>query len=195
LLEEYCQYTHQYLLDKGFTQEVLKEYQVGYSYDTCDPLYDRVTFGWRDIDDGSLVAIAGRDVTDKQEAKYKTKKGGDKSSTFFNAYRVKNMDNEEVIVVEDEKSVIRLAQFGFKNAIALGNNDLGDRKWELRQLGSKAVLCFDNDDKGVEGRNKAIKKLMPLMPVEVIKLEEYKDVADIESKDIFVEFYKKRDKL
>jgi DNA primase len=62
-------------------------------------------------------------------------------------------------------------------------------------LGSTAVLCFDSDEEGVNGRNKAIKKILALMNVEVIKLEEYKDVADIESKDIFVEFYKKRDKL
>jgi len=195
LVEEYSQYTHQYLLDKGFSQEILEEYDVGYSADPFDDLHNRVIFAWRNID-GDLVAVAGRDVTDEHDAKYKTKKGGSKAKTFYNAHRVSQLDTNEVIVVEDEKSVLRLAQWGYKNAVALGNNDLGERKWILRQLGSTAVLCFDSDEEGVNGRNKAIKKILALMNVEVIELpEEYKDIADIEDKSIFDKCYKNRDKL
>jgi len=194
LVEEYKQYTHQYLLDRGYTEEILNEYDVGYCPNPNDDLYNRVTFAWRDLD-GNLVAIAGRDVTEKSSAKYKTKKNGSKAYTFFNAYRVSQLDTKSVIVVEDEKSVIRLGQFGYPNAVALGNNDLGERKWQLRQLAETAILAFDNDEEGVSGRNKAIKKLLPLMNIEVIKLDGYKDIADIEDKEVFDSFYKNKDRL
>lgn len=201
MVNKYAENQHQYMLDKGFSLEILKEFKIGFCYDPQDELYNRVTFPWYDKDN-TVIAIAGRDITEKMENKYKTKSGGQKTDTLFGIQKLINKKNDYVIVVEDEKSVLRLAEWGYK-AVALGNNDIGQRKWLLRQLSGTVILAFDNDTEGVNGRNKAIKELLPIVNVEVIKLylkddkdkEKYKDIAEIKEKEIFDKFFEKRDKL
>ncbi|MFW6016858.1 MAG: toprim domain-containing protein, partial [bacterium] len=74
--------------------------------------------------------------------------------------------------------------------------DISNRKWLLREFTNKAILCFDNDQSGIDGRNKAIKQMIPLINIEVIELPDpYKDAAEIDKKEIFDECYKKRDIL
>ena len=195
LLNKYKKKQHGYLLNQGFDKEILKFFEVGFCQDPGDELYNRITIPWRNKD-GELVAIVGRDITDKKDCKYKAKKGSHKNDYLYNLNNAKHYCNEGLIVVEDEKSVMKLWQWGYKNAVALGNKDLADRKWLLRQFTDTAILCFDSDKKGIEGRNKAVRELIPLMNIEVIKLpKEYKDAAEIKKKEEFDKYYENRDIL
>lgn len=195
ILKEYTRYTHEYLLKQGFDKEILDFFQVGYCYNPSDVLYNRITFPWR-CEEGRLVAISGRDTTEKKDCKYKALKGSKKIDYLYNLNNAKYYTNDGLIICEDEKSVIKLWQWGYKNVVALGNKDLSNRKWLLRKYTDTAILCFDNDERGREGRNKAIQELKILINIEVIKiLGEYKDAAEIRTKEEFDKFYKNRDKL
>lgn len=194
ILEKYKENTHIYLLKKGYNKDVLRFFEVGYCSDMNDELYNRVTIPWRDAD-GNLIGVIGRDVTDESDNKYKTKYGSNKRDHFFNLNNAKYYADDGLIVCEDEKSVMRLWQFGYRNAIALGNDKLKKRKWLLRRYAGKVILAFDNDDAGRKARNKAIQELIPLAEIEVIKLSDgYKDIAEIRKKSVFNKFWNSRDR-
>lgn len=198
ILRKYTEYTHQYLINLGFKKETLNFFQIGFCADPHDELYNRVTFPWREVE-GNLVGITGRDVTGKKPKKYTAKTGSQKENVLFNLNNAKHFvaeNNNKIIVVEDEKSVMRLWEFGYRNAVALGNNDINNRHWLLCQFADTIVLAFDNDEEGKRGRNKAIKRISPLCNIEVIKYEDkHKDIAEMRDKSNFDRLYKNRDVL
>lgn len=189
LLKKY-EHKHEYLYEKGFTDEVIEHFDLGYCFDINDDLYNRITIPWRNSK-GQLVGIVGRDVTDEDDKKYKAKYGSKKSKHLYNLDKAKWHD--ELIIVEDEKSVWRLYQFGYDNAIALGNCQLDNRKWLLRTYVDHVILCLDNDEAGKEARNEIIQNIHFLFDIDVITLpDDYKDVAEIEEKEIFDKCYENR---
>ncbi|MGV9141591.1 MAG: CHC2 zinc finger domain-containing protein [Promethearchaeota archaeon] len=186
ILEKYDN-KHRYVLDLGFKEETMDKFEIGYCADMNDPLFNRITIPWRNSS-GKLVGIVGRDVTNKSKTKYIAKRGSKKGKHLYNLNNAKEYD--EIIVVEDEKSVWRLWEFGYPNAIALGNSDLSDRKWLLRTHVDTIILCLDNDESGLKARNKIIQDAYSLFDIYVIKLpDEYKDIAEIKNKEVFEKCY------
>ena len=186
LLDKYDN-THKYLLDLGFKKDTLEHFNIGYSADMDDDLFNRITIPWRNSR-GELVGIFGRDVTDKKDNKYKAKYGSKKGKHLYNLNNAKQYNS--IIITEDEKSVWRLYEFGYPNAVALGNCELGNRKWLLRSFVDTIILCLDNDERGVEARNDIIHNAYNLFDIYAIKLpNEYKDVAEIRDKEVFDECY------
>lgn len=194
ILERYNR-QHKYLLELGYQPETLKEFEVGYCYEQNDELFDRITIPWRDYD-GNLIAVMGRDVSDDKKVKYIAKRGSSKKKHLFNLHKAKEYADKGLIVCECEKSVMRLYEFGFKNAIALGNSDLGDRKWLLRRFTEKVYLCLDNkeiDKAGERAFKKICKQLKPLLQVFHIPLPiPFKDAAEIKEKELWLKCWKNK---
>ncbi|MFW6377115.1 MAG: CHC2 zinc finger domain-containing protein [bacterium] len=193
-VNEYCKNQHRYLLDLGFKPETLEYFDIGFCCDQNDDLYNRVTIPWRNHE-GNLVAIVGRDITDTHKAKYKAKRGSSKQRYLYNLDKAKRHSGKGITVVEDEKSVLRLHEFGFKNVVAMGNCDLGERKWLLRRFTDTVFLCFDNDDCGKRETKKIVKELKILMNVYTIPLPNHKkDVAEIKDKELWLECWKRKER-
>ncbi|MFW6027009.1 MAG: CHC2 zinc finger domain-containing protein, partial [Candidatus Woesearchaeota archaeon] len=125
MLNKYKKEQHGYFLNLGFDKDILKFFEIGYCNDPGDELYNRITIPWRD-ENGNLVAIAGRDFTDKKENKYMAKKDSHKNNYLYNLNNAKYFCDNGLITVEDEKSVIKLWQWGYKNVVALGNKDISN---------------------------------------------------------------------
>ena len=181
LLEKYNQ-THRYFIEKGFKQETLDYFNIGYCSDVNDDLYNRVTIPWFDSKD-RLVAINGRDITETKGKKYYLKKGSTKKSTLYN---LSNLDKNDkpIILVESEKDVWWLYQSGYKRVVALGGTSLGKRKWLLRKYTNKVILALDGDIAGMKARAKITKSLYNLMDIYAVNIPQSKDVSDLNKQEI-----------
>jgi len=186
---------HKYLLDLGFKEETLDRFEIGYCFDANDILHDRVTIPWRNSE-GELVAIVGRDITDTKSDKYKSCFGSKKINHLYNLHRAKQFGDKGLILVEDEKSVMRLWEFGYYNAVALGGSELSDKKWLLRKYADTVYVCMDNCKSGDKNRRKIIPELYKIMNVYNIDLPNgYKDVAEIHDKDLWTKAWENKDKV
>ncbi|MFW6282410.1 MAG: CHC2 zinc finger domain-containing protein [bacterium] len=179
ILEKYAT-PPKYMIDRGFTKDTLEKFEIGFCSDPTDDLYNRVTIPWRD-EKGRLITINGRRVKSSTPRKYKVKKGTNKN-ILYNINNIKRND-EPLIIVESELDVMWLYQMNYERVVALGGNDIGDRKWHLRSFTNKAILALDRDNGGLRGTKKLAKTLYPLMDVYAVKLPEGSDVGDIESKE------------
>ena len=194
-LKKYRETQHRYLIDLGFKEETLEEFEIGYCYDQNDNMYNRVTIPWRNSN-GDLVAIAGRDVSGESSNKYKSCFGSKKENHLYNLNRAKEYADDGLILVEDEKSVMRLWEWGYRNAVALGGAELGSKKWLLRKYTDTVYVCMDNCQSGICIQQKIIPELYTIMNVYNINLPEgYKDVAEINDKEVWDKCWEDREKI
>lgn len=192
LVKKYKKHQHKYLIAEGFDKETLEEFDIGFCVDQNDELYNRVTIPWRDYE-GNLIAIVGRDVTDNKDAKYKAKRGSDKSNHLYNLNRAKKYADNGLILVEGEKDVMKLWEWGFENAVALGNKELNSRKWLLRKFTNKVHLCLDSDKEGKKAQRKIIPNIYPIINISVIDLsDEYKDIVELDNKEQWLKCWENR---
>lgn len=156
----------QYLLNRGFDLEVLRQYQVGFWSRLGTYMHDRVIFPVRDHD-GHLVGYTGRTVHDRE---FFEKRGlmyskwvhgrhynhwpkrGDifTSSILFNLFRAKKYIESErkIILVEGPLDGMRLEESGIHNWVAtLGTNFCHAHRTLLTKYGVKQVfVAYDADD-------------------------------------------------
>jgi DNA primase len=178
-IEQYADNKHGYYIKRGFKKETLSHFKIGYCWDGSE-LHNRITIPWYSHDN-YLVGVSGREINNNSNAKYICRKGSNKSDYLYNLNNVKDYANNGIIIVESEKDVWRLWEWGYKNAVALGNCDLNNRRYLLRKFTNKAILCLDNDKIGIKATKKLIKQLRPIMLVENIQLPKgIKDISDRE---------------
>lgn len=119
-----------------------KTFEIGYDSST-----NRITIPIRD-ELGVLVGIKGRLYKNNNDTKYIYLEPCAKSKILYGLYKtlehIKNKN--EVIIVEAEKGVMQLWNYGYKNAIAIGGHDISKTQIEkITRLGANIVLCFDKD--------------------------------------------------
>lgn len=191
LVDKYARKHHRYLLEQGYEKSTLDYFKVGFCYDSSE-LHNRITFAWYSVDN-KLMAIVGRDVTDKSDIKYIAKRGSQKQNHLFNLNNAKYHADDGLILVESEKDVMKLWQWGFKNSIALGNCELGNRKWLLRKHTKRVYLRLDNDFAGKKGMAKAYRDLKPLMEIYTIPLpKKIKDIGELKNKEQWLQCWERR---
>lgn len=153
-LWEYCPTE---LVDAGFSEKVLEDHDVG-----VDTERDRITFPIRNIH-GDLVGVSGR-CSGGAGPKYRfyTKEFHDMG---FRHYDVDPRDylwrGERVLpqlmrdpssplyIVEGFKAALWMVQHGYETTVALMGSSISDSQLEtLRRVGSKIILCLDDDRAG-----------------------------------------------
>lgn len=153
---------HRYILDRGFTVETLRTFDMGWDPETravVVPVFD----------DGRLVALIKRLVapTDEQQ-KYDTQPAGfSKGKVLFGLDRVLD---DEAIVVEGPLDAIWLHQQGYPGVACLGSALSREQVLLLRRRVRSVILAFDEDDAGEKGRRKATDALMPYMRVRHLRV-------------------------
>lgn len=159
------------LLDAGFSEKVLREYEVGFDKEAM-----RITFPIRDHL-GVLMGVAGRTVIDENPRYliYKEQellrfshkyKGYDfrKKNFLWNFHNVYphafHGDLDEVFVVEGYKAALWLIQQGHPNVVALMGTYLSEMQRALLQrLAANIYLMLDNSHLAREGMYDAGKRL------------------------------------
>ena len=160
------------LLDAGFTQKTLRHFEIGFDYDTY-----RITYPIRNVY-GDLVGISGRTVINA-EPRYKLYRkelmaeglvpedytmDSVKEAVLWHAhliYPVLYNDEEPVVVVEGFKAAMAVWQAGFHNVVALIGAYCSPLHAELLARTRSPVLLFlDNNEAGIRGTAKALKRLL-----------------------------------
>lgn len=163
ILERYLDTCHISLVKDGILPSSAKQWGVGLDIET-----DRITFIHRHWYTGKILAIVGRTIIPTwKELNIKkylliVGKGYMKSENLYGIYE--NMcfikESRKLIIVEGEKSVIKLWQYGYKNVCSVGCHDISDSQLGIiSMLGvDEVTVCWDSDV-GIEHTLKTCKKL------------------------------------
>ena len=143
VLSEYMSYPNKMWYNEGISLATQKEWCIGYDlYSNC------ITIPIRDSI-GSLVGVKARKFTTEDvEQKYFYLHNFPKTRVVYGLYENYKYikDCGYVVVVESEKSVLKLHSNGCKCAVAIAGHNLSEAQTTmLDRLNVKVVLCYDKD--------------------------------------------------
>ena len=130
-------------IDDGISAIVQEYFNIGFCHDT-----NRIVIPWF-TESGELVGIMSRlnklDILDK-EMKYYPIIAFSKSKVLYGLDKnYKEILNKNIIIiVESEKSVMKAYEFGYKNVVALGGNNISERHSKLiKSMYCNVIISFD----------------------------------------------------
>lgn len=157
-------------LEQGISIQSQKDFEIG-----IDLFSERIILPIRDST-GELVGIKGRllDDTKIQDDKYIYLYPCSKSRLLYgldkNYEHIK--EKQEVLVLEAEKSVLKLHSMGYKNAVAIGGKTISETQAELLlRLSVPITIALDQDASEEEIQCNVEKLQYPIStaPIYVIK--------------------------
>lgn len=145
---------HHYMLDRGFSNDVLTEWDIGYDY-----LSERITIPVFDVD-GELVGFKGRGWRADQDPKYLIL--GDRAGHRFGfqPYEAtdyvfglhRNREYRKLVLCEGELNAVALSQMGVPRPAALGMSYFSERHAQLIMREADEVIVFlDHGSAGWQG--------------------------------------------
>lgn len=154
IMDKYKNVTISSWVNEGISKDVLEKYQVRYDDNAC-----RIVFPIWDID-GRLINIKGRAAHPRWKefgmAKYIYYFPLGKNDLFW-GYHWHLQDiirKNEIILVEGEKSVMKLETNGISNVVALGTSHLSKEQMQiLLKLRVDVVVALDKDKNPREDKN------------------------------------------
>lgn len=151
----------EFYLKRGFSKEVLEEFLIGDCF-SDKRMRDRTVFPIIDIN-GNFIGCSGRTHSDKKYiSKWVHSKGLICAATFYGIDKAKDeLKNSKVaILVEGPGDVVKLYEYGIRNAISPFGTKLTRRQRKLlTELGVETILIgFDNDEAGKKATKKIISK-------------------------------------
>lgn len=191
-----CCYSQKDFINDGIDTETQKLFDIGFAHD-----YKRITIPVYDIDD-NLLGVKGRIIKDLEEynrdKKYIAIHPYKKSEVLYGLNMAKDeiKNTGKLIVVEAEKSVMKLHQAGYKNAVAISGSDISD--WQRSKIISVANEVIIAMDKGYTGEQykKIINGLNNYVNLSIIldhdDLTDDKDSPIDQGIEIFNELYSNR---
>lgn len=167
--------TYKYFFDRGFSVEEMQEYMIGRDLEN-ETVTIPVFF-----QDGVLAGIIGRYISKKRKKnqRYKIYDGFDRGKVLYPLDKFEQ-DNDTIIIVEGQLDAIRMRRAGFNNTLALMTNQMTveQAEWIIEHCSRLIWLC-DNDDRGIEGRDKAHNKLKDHVKFLIVDYPNHgKDVCD-----------------
>ena len=128
ILKQYGNTPNALWLKDGISLKTQRKWGVGY-----DVVSQRITLPIR-TSTGEIMAIKGRlnGIPEEFEPKYLYIENGPMSQTLFGySENYEHLYENEVFIVESEKSVLLLDSFGYNNVVALGSNSLSPAQVKL----------------------------------------------------------------
>jgi DNA primase len=189
-------YDHPYLRERGFTDETIKTFGLGYCHRglmkgrIAIPLHDK---------EGALIGYAGRIVDEEAIGKDTPRylfpggreRGGTrhefrKSAFLYNGFRVGNPS--QLVVVESFTAVWWLTQAGITNVVALMGASCSETQADLLRdlvpdVGSIWLLP-DGDKSGERMAEETLAMLAPYRFVRLVKLDEGQQPTDVGREDL-----------
>ena len=191
-----------YFLDRGFTAEILKKYDVGDCNNPDKPMYQRAVVPVYDQDYEYMVGCTCRSTTTqckecscyhssdscpKQEKRYLYSKwkhnfGFKTQNHLYNYWFAKDHIKKtgSVILVESPGNVWRLEEAGIHNSLAIFGSSLVDiQKMILDISGAMTIYTImDNDEAGKKAAEMIYKKCQRTYNIYDINIE-YPDIASM----------------
>lgn len=146
VLEDFIMLPHINWLNDDIPYDIQKEFDVGFDLQT-----ERIVFPIRNKK-GNIIGIKGR-ATNKEDEngfKYLALYPYKKSIEWFNLHKALPyiLDKKEVIVVESEKSVMKLWHMGYKHSISQMGSEISRVQSEILMRihpELKIILAYDKD--------------------------------------------------
>lgn len=169
LLENYDELLPLQWIKEGIDWDTLDEFGIRIDPDTNRAIIPiRNKRGQLIGTKGRLLFLTEEDEKAEKEKEYPRPKylyleRCNTSIELFNFYRAKEYIEQEkhVFVFEGEKSVMKMWQAGYKNAVAIASSDFSAEQYRLiHECGSdvEIILCYDND-KSIEDIKSALERL------------------------------------
>ena len=146
VLRYYLPYGNKKWEDEGISLETQREFNIMYDPQTdyiAIPIFDSI---------GSLVGIKGRyfGIPDEYHSRFTYLEKCNKSKVLYGYWQNKEFikNNKYIIVVESEKSVLKLAEYGYRNVVSTGGKTISKYQVELiTRTGCIPMFAFDKDVK------------------------------------------------
>ena len=144
VLSYYLPYGNRLWADEGISLTTQAEFNIAYDVQTnyiAIPIFDSI---------GSLVGVKGRyfGEPDEYHVKYLYLERCNKSRVLYGYWQNKEFikNNQYIIVVESEKSVLKLAEYGYRSVVSTGGKTISKYQVELiTRTGCTPVIAFDQD--------------------------------------------------
>lgn len=128
-----------YMLSRGFTQEAIDFFGIGYSHKkgmAVIPVHN---------ERGQLCGIIGREIESKR---YQYSTGLNRGQLIWNINNARQYDS--IILCEGSLDAIYLWQAGYENVGAVLGSAISPRQWDqIRKYFTEVICFFDNDDAGI----------------------------------------------
>lgn len=144
VLSYYLPYGNKMWTDEGISLDTQTEFRISYDPQTnyiTIPIFDSI---------GSLVGVKGRyfGEPDEYHPRFVYIEKCNKSRILYGHWQNKEFikNNKYILVVESEKSVLKLAEWGIRNVVATGGKTISKYQVELiTRTGCTPILAFDKD--------------------------------------------------
>lgn len=175
-----------YLTNRGFSEDVQKEFKVGYCDNKESKLfYQRMIIPIYNIDNNIIgfTARAVFDFKDKKTGKWVHTPGLQTSEVLFNINRASKYIKEthSVILVEGPLDVLKFHMAGIYNVVSiLGSNLSGpQRSILLKNECYDIITAFDNDSAGISCTKSVQQSCKKYFTMSQYCLPEGKDIGDL----------------
>lgn len=178
VLDNIQKINHKILIEEGFDNEIVDYFNLGVAF---NGFFDRRVTIPIDTIDGKIISMSGRlpdKYVDDFNPKYKHLNGALKGKTLYNISRAYKVAKEKgfIIVVEGFKSVWRLHQWKFDNAVAtMGASLTDEQKTLLLKTGCKIYVCGDNDEAGKRFNQQVYNKCSQFVDVKKLDISKITD--------------------
>lgn len=167
--------TYKYFFNRGFDKEDLKSFKIG--RDTENRTVTIPCF----YEDSTLAGVIGRYIDDRPKNQRYKIYNFPKGSTLFPLDHLK-VHKDTIILVEGMFDCIMLHKWGITNSCAVMTNSVSrTQSLLLKELCSKVILLFDNDEggkRGIEIAKKVFKRIGILVLVPTYFPQEGKDPCE-----------------
>lgn len=175
-----------YLL-RGFTEEVLREFDVGFCETIGRQMYKRTVFPVYDKSGDNMIGAVGRATSTDQSSKWVNSKGFNTGNTLYNYGKAfESMKRTgSAILVEGQGDVLKLWQSGITNCVGLFTCKISDRQTILLEEASvdTLYLALDNDEPGKKGRDEIREKFGLIFNIIDLKFDKH-DIGDMTTEEI-----------
>ncbi len=188
---------NQYFSNRGYTEEVLDMYDVGFCPEYCSPSSwrhspsggARVTIPIRD-QYGELCGMSGRTMKTSctEGDKYKNLHGTRRGFTLYGLDVAEKYiaEKKSIILTEGYADVWRAWMHGKRNTVGVMGTKLTSHQTKLILSRANTVaIAMDNDKAGREAEARIAEKLKDFVTLYHIPLPDNTDVGEIESRDEF----------
>jgi len=177
-----------YYLDRGYSESVLDEFDVGVCVDQTKPMRNRVVAPVYDDDFKHMVGCVGRIMHENYNGrKWINSKDFYAGAWLYGYWLSKNhiRKTRAVVLVEGQGDVWRLWEAGVKNVVGIFGSSLTDAQVRILETsgGFELILLTDNDDAGKKGRKSIRKKCERIFNIAEINIS-VKDIGEMSAEEI-----------
>jgi 5S rRNA maturation endonuclease (ribonuclease M5) len=198
----------QYYCDRGFSEDILKKYDIGECLSKDKEMFERAVVPIYDISGSFMVGCSGRSIHKAchkcksyhnsnidcpnedyrwQYSKWKHNKGLKTQDYLYNLWYAKDYikQSRSIVLVESPGNVWRLEEAGIHNSVAIFGSALHDKQKLLIDLSGAMTIytLMDNDDAGKKATENINKKCNKTYNVYNIDID-HSDVAEMRVEEV-----------